>query len=70
DVFISDVYIDKYSNTFNRNLSVNVADRWRNPGDIVSQPAATAAPIIPNLSKYVYDGTYMRISNINLSYKV
>ncbi|XDZ55171.1 SusC/RagA family TonB-linked outer membrane protein [Flavobacterium tructae] len=70
DVFISDVYIDKYSNTFNRNLSVNAVDHWRNPGDIVSQPAVTTAPVIPNLSKYVYDGTYVRISNINLSYKV
>lgn len=70
DVFISDVFIDKYSNTFNRNLSVNAADYWRNPGDVVSQSAPTAAPNIPNLSKYVYDGTYVRISNINLSYKV
>jgi len=70
DVFISDVYIDKYSNTLNRNLSVNAADHWKNPGDIVSQSAVTSAPLLSNLSKYVYDGTYVRISNINLSYNV
>lgn len=70
DVFVSDVYIDKYSNTLNRNLSVNAADHWRNPGDNVSQSAVTSSPILSNLSKYVYDGTYIRISNINLSYNV
>lgn len=70
DVFISDVYIDKYSNTLNRNLSVNAADHWRNPGDVVSQSAVTSSPLISNLSKYVYDGTYLRISNINLNYNV
>ncbi|KQO22860.1 SusC/RagA family TonB-linked outer membrane protein [Flavobacterium sp. Leaf82] len=70
DVFVTDALIDKYSNTINRNLSVNANDHWRNPGDIVSQSAAVTSPIIPNLSKYVYDGTYARISNINLSYNV
>jgi len=70
DVFVGDVYIDKYSNTLNRNLSVNAYDYWRNPGDNVSQSAVTSSPITPNLSKYIYDGTYVRISNINLSYNV
>ena len=70
DVFVGDVYIDKYSNTLNRNLSVNAYDYWRIPGDNVSQSAVTSSPIIPNLSKYIYDGTYVRISNINLSYNV
>ena len=65
-----DVLIDKYSNTFNRNLSVNANDHWRNPGDIVSQPAVTSTPIVANLSKYVYDATYIRLSNINLSYNI
>jgi len=67
---VSDVLIDKYSNTFNRNLSVNAYDHWRNPGDIVSQSAVTSSPQLSNLSKYVYDATYIRISNINLSYNV
>lgn len=67
---VSDVLVDKYSNTFNRNLSVNAYDHWRNPGDIVSQSAVTSSPQLSNLSKYVYDATYIRISNINLSYNV
>lgn len=70
DFLVSDVLIDKYSNTLNRNLSVNAYDHWRNPGDIVSQSAVTSSPILPNLSKYVYDATYIKISNINLSYNV
>jgi len=70
DFLVSDVLVDKYSNTFNRNLSVNAYDHWRNPGDIVSQSAVTSSPQLPNLSKYMYDATYIRISNINLSYNI
>lgn len=70
DFFVSDALVDKYSNTFNRNLSVNAYDYWRNPGDVVSQAAVTSSPLMSNLSKYVYDATYVRISNINLSYNV
>ncbi|WP_281234103.1 SusC/RagA family TonB-linked outer membrane protein [Flavobacterium gelatinilyticum] len=70
DFLAQDVLIDKYSNTSDRNLSVNAYDYWRKPGDIVSQPAVTNNPIVPNLSKYVYDATYVRLSNVNLSYNV
>jgi len=70
DFLVQDALVDKYSNTINRNLSVNANDHWRNPGDIVSQSAVTTSPILANLSKYVYDATYIRISNINLSYNV
>jgi len=66
----SNLLIDQYNNTSNRNLSVNAYDYWRNPGDNVTQSAVTLSPILPNLSKYVYDATYIRISNINLSYNV
>ncbi|MDA6071330.1 SusC/RagA family TonB-linked outer membrane protein [Flavobacterium sp. AC] len=70
DFFASDAIIDKYSNTSNRNLSVNAANHWRNPGDIVPYSAVTIVPVTANLSKYVYDATYVRLSNINLSYNV
>ena len=66
----SNQLIDQYNNTSNRNLSVNAYDYWRNPGDNVSQPAVTRSPILPNLTKYLYDATYIRISNINLGYSV
>ncbi|MBF4516802.1 SusC/RagA family TonB-linked outer membrane protein [Flavobacterium sp. ANB] len=70
DFLAQDVLIDKYSNTSNRNLSVNADDHWRNPGDIVTQSAVANSPIMANLSKYVYDATYIRLSNINLSYNI
>ncbi len=70
DLLASNVLIDQYNVTSNRNLSVNAYDYWRNPGDNVTQSAVTLSPIITNLSKYVYDATYIRISNINLSYNV
>lgn len=70
DFLVSDALVDKYSNTSNRNLSVNAYDYWRNPGDNVSQSAVTASPLLSNLSKYIYDATYIRISNVNLSYNV
>ncbi|MFC4479142.1 SusC/RagA family TonB-linked outer membrane protein [Flavobacterium chungangensis] len=70
DLLASSVLIDQYNVTTNRNLSVNAYDYWRNPGDNVSQSAVTLSPILNNLSKYVYDATYIRISNVNLSYNV
>jgi TonB-linked SusC/RagA family outer membrane protein len=70
DLLASSVLIDQYNVTTNRNLSVNAYDYWRNPGDNVSQSAVTLSPILNNLSKYIYDATYIRISNVNLSYNV
>ncbi len=70
DKLISDEVISKYSITSNRNMSVNAYDYWRNQGDIVSQPAPSNNNLISNMSKYVYDATYLKISNINLSYNV
>ncbi len=70
DKLISDEIISKYRNMSNRNMSVNAYDYWKNQGDIVSQPAPSINTLLPNLSKYVYDATYLKISNINLSYNV
>ncbi|QSW89391.1 SusC/RagA family TonB-linked outer membrane protein [Flavobacterium endoglycinae] len=70
DKLVSDQIISKYNTTSNRNMSVNAYDYWRNPGDIVSQPAPSNNTLIANMSKYIYDATYVKISNINLSYNV
>jgi len=70
DKLVSDEIIAKYRNTINRNLSVNAYDYWRNPGDIVTQPSPGNNTLISNMSKNVYDATYIKISNINLSYNV
>lgn len=70
DKLVSDEIVAKYRNTINRNLSVNAYDYWRNSGDIATQPSPGNNTLISNMSKYVYDATYIKISNINLSYNV
>jgi TonB-linked SusC/RagA family outer membrane protein len=70
DELISDQIVSKYSTTSNRNMSVNAYDYWRNQGDVVSEPSPSNNTLLPNMSKYVYDATYIKISNINLSYNV
>lgn len=70
DKLVSDDIIGKYRITSNRNMSVNAYDYWRNQGDIVSQPSPSNNTLIANMSKYVYDATYIKINNINLSYNV
>jgi TonB-dependent starch-binding outer membrane protein SusC len=67
---IADDIISKTNTTSNRNMSVNANDYWRQQGDIVSQPAPSNNTLIANMSKYVYDGTFIKINNINLSYNV
>ncbi len=71
DYLVDNSLISKYNITSNRNLSVNAYDYWRNQGDVVSQPLVISnTTLIPNLSKFLYDATYLKISNINLSYNV
>lgn len=70
DRLISDEIISKYSNTSNRNMSINAYDYWRNQGDLVSQPIPFNNTLMPNMSKNLYDATYIKISNINLSYNL
>ncbi|WP_244285466.1 SusC/RagA family TonB-linked outer membrane protein [Flavobacterium araucananum] len=70
DKLVSDQIISKYSTTSNRNMSVNAYDYWRNQGDIVTQPTPSNNTLLANMSKYVYDATYIKINNINLSYNV
>lgn len=71
DFLASHDLISNYNITVNRNLSVNAYDYWRKQGDVALNPLVTNNnPIIPNLSKFLYDATYFKISNINLSYNV
>ncbi|WP_167597627.1 SusC/RagA family TonB-linked outer membrane protein [Leeuwenhoekiella sp. ZYFB001] len=64
--------ISQYNLTTNRNLSVNAFDYWRGPGDTSAlQPLVSSSnPTTPNMSKYVYDATFVKLSNINLTYNV
>lgn len=61
------------NNLDNRNQSVNLLDRWRQSGDITGIPrltrqARSGVRFIPNSSQYVYDATFIKLSNLGLSY--
>jgi hypothetical protein len=54
-----------------KNQSVKVLDRWRRPGQITYMPRATAAK--DNLvasTRFVEDGSYLRLKTLTLSYNV
>jgi hypothetical protein len=51
-------------------MSVNAIDFWSQQGDNALQPVVLNNPIIPTLSKFLYNATFLRISNINLNYNV
>jgi TonB-dependent starch-binding outer membrane protein SusC len=58
-------------NLDNRNMSINLLDRWTKPGDISSIPKLSRlSGQVVNSSRYVYDDTYFKISNVSLSYRV
>lgn len=56
-------------NLQNRNQSVNLLDRWQKPGDIapVSKLLITKR-LVSNSSRYVLDASYLKLSNVALSY--
>lgn len=71
DFLIQDELVDQYRISVNRNMSVNALDYWSAPGDIAINPLViNNNPIIPNLSKFVYDNTYLKLNNINLNYNI
>ncbi|PWS26321.1 hypothetical protein DHW03_16180 [Pedobacter yonginense] len=58
-------------NLQNRNQSVNLIDRWQKPGDITDVPQLLInRSIVSNSSRYLYDVSYLKLSNISLSYKI
>ena len=60
-----------YRQILNKNLSVNVLDRWRNQGDIVNNPVVSDRnPLFSNSSKFLHDTSHIKIQNINLSYQL
>ncbi len=59
------------NNLTNRNNSVNLMDRWQKPGDITNIPKLRQLPLpIVNSTRYVYDGTFVKLGNISLTYQV
>jgi len=71
EFLVQDELISQYRISTNRNMSVNAYDYWRQQGDNALQPLViNNNPILPNLSKFLYDATFLKISNINLNYNV
>ena len=69
-LLVNDDLVSNYNITVNRNLTVNAYDYWRQPGDYALQPVVTRNnPTIPNLSKYLYELSYVKLSNVNLGYR-
>ncbi|MEO7311630.1 MAG: SusC/RagA family TonB-linked outer membrane protein [Chitinophagaceae bacterium] len=61
------------NNLDNRNQSVNLLDRWQKPGDIslipiLNRQARSGYRFVPNSSRYLYDGTFLKLTNLSLSY--
>lgn len=53
-----------------RNQSTEVLKRWRNPGDITDMPRALiGTDNVKVSSRWIEDGSYLRVKNVTLSYE-
>ena len=70
NILINNINENNGRNLSNRNQSVNLLDRWQKPGDITNIPLLSAStnPLVYTSSKYMYDNTYIKISNVSLAY--
>lgn len=54
------------------NQSTEVLNRWQKPGDITDVPkviyGVSSSQYAPMSSRYVYDGSYIRLRNLNIGY--
>ncbi|MBK0384268.1 SusC/RagA family TonB-linked outer membrane protein [Pedobacter sp. SD-b] len=58
-------------NLANRNQSINLLDRWQRPGDVTNIPRLDIIrAVVSNSSRYVLDASYLKFSNVNLSYRL
>lgn len=53
-----------------KNQSTAVLDRWQQPGDITDIPKAGNINNVRNSTRFVEDGSYVRLKSITLSYKI
>lgn len=71
DILLPQEIIDQYKILGNRNMSVNALDYWTTPGQTATNHIPSRInPTIPNSTKYLYDNTFVKLQNINLSYKI
>ncbi len=58
-------------NLDNRNQSVNLLDRWQKPGDNTNIPRLSRTTrFVTNSSRFLYEDTYLKLSNITLTYAI
>lgn len=63
-------FFNEHGGTRDFNFNVSQLDRWQKPGDQTMIPRMTAANYAGNLrpSRFLEDGSYMRLKNITLGY--
>ncbi|MEH0154091.1 SusC/RagA family TonB-linked outer membrane protein [Limibacter armeniacum] len=53
------------------NQSVNALDRWQQEGDQTDVPKlSTSASLVSNTTRFMYDMTHIKLSNVKLSYQL
>ncbi|MFT4031252.1 MAG: SusC/RagA family TonB-linked outer membrane protein [Siphonobacter sp.] len=58
-------------NLQNTNMSVNLLDRWQQPGDIAPvSKLSIYKGLVRNSSRYLHDLTYIKLSNLQLNYQI
>lgn len=65
-------FFQEHGGTRNTQFVTTQLDRWQQPGDITDIPRMTAANYAGNLrpSRFVEDGSYIRLKNISLGYSL
>lgn len=65
-------FFQEHGGTRNTNFLSTQLDRWQNPGDVTMVPKLTAANYAGNLrpSRFVEDGSYLRLKTLNLGYNI
>jgi TonB-linked SusC/RagA family outer membrane protein len=63
--------LEKGSGISAQNKSVNLLDRWQNPGDITDIPKLSSATAMPyQSSAYIFDKTNISLKSISLGYQL
>ncbi|MNK30241.1 TonB-dependent Receptor Plug Domain protein [compost metagenome] len=71
DILIEDEIIDQHRVIGTLNMSVNALDYWTTPGvSATNHIPRNNNQIIPNSTKFLYDNTFLKLQNINLSYRI
>lgn len=71
DFLLPLTYYSDGTNIQHSNMSVNLLDRWQKPGDIAEVgKLSTVFLQIANSNRYVYNLSYIKLSNVTLNYRL